>query len=123
MVYDDGEDETENDWLIREYHLVKEFTKCMAMAEDIEKSIPASRPMWSTNDLIVRLAIAERFISKFGADSEYEDFKSDMRHARGEVTKHNPQLISIPEEMMDDFMDTMGHYLDEQAHGDKDKES
>ena len=122
-MMNDGDDETENEWLIREYHLVKEFSKCMAMAEDIEKPIPASRPMWSTNDLIIRLAIAERFISKFGADSEYEDFKSDMRHARGEITKHNPQLISISEEDMDNLMDTVDHYLDEQAHGNKGKES
>lgn len=122
-MMNDGDDETENEWLIREYRFVKEFSKCMAMAEEIEKSIPASRPMWSTNDLIVRLAIAERFISKFGADSEYEDFKADMHHARGEITKHNPQLVSISEKDMNNLMDAVDHYLDEQAHGKKGKES
>lgn len=121
MMYDDGDDENEK--LIHEYHLVDEFSKCMARAEAIEEPIPASRPVWSTNDLIIRLAIAERFISKSCADSEYEDFKSDMRHAWGEIVKQNPDLVSVPEEVVDDFMDTMGHYLDEQAHGDKSKES
>lgn len=123
MTYDDGENETENEKLIHEYYLVDEFSKCMARAEAIEEPIPASRPVWSMNDIIIRLAIAERFISKSGADSDYEDFKSDMRQAWGEIVKQNPELASVPEEVVDDFMDTMGHYLDEQAHGDKSKES